>query len=268
MQQLWDLGVTLLWPPEINLMLAVAAAGYFVLFGRRRKGWGPAATRRQMLSFMGALLLAWIGLGTPIHIAGEVFLFTAHQITTTLLTLLIPPLVIWGIPTWAYERALDRPAVRAVARLLTRPLVAFLMFNLVPVIWHLPPLFDAAIRSDFLHGVQYATLFLSGFVGWWPLISPVQSLPPISDPMQLGYTFLCIVRETILLGWIMIVQEPIYEVYRHAPRLFHNFSALDDQQLSHMFMGVLSPIVLGAIFIKAFMRILNQEEQARPLIKS
>jgi putative membrane protein len=271
LKQLSIYGFTTLWSPTVFFLVATAAAVYLLILGpSARNRLGPTATGWQTMWFMTGLLCAWLGLGTPVHIVGEVYLMTAHMISTMLLTMVVPPLLILGMPTWALERVLCHRFVQPVFRVFTRPLVAFGVLNFVFALWHLPPMFDAALQSDSLHLVQYATLFLSGLVGWWPILSPVPALPRLSDPMQMIYSFGCIVLQTFLYGWIMILEEPLYQAYRFAPRLIEGLSPLVDQQIGHMFMGVLSPLILGTVFTIAFFRMANQEKpgQHNPTIRN
>ncbi len=253
-------GLTTLWPPEVAVILSVVAAVYLIAVGPGSPNrWGPPATARQTLYFMTGLVLAWVGFGTPIHLIGEVYLLSAHMITTMVTTMLAPPLLILGTPAGVFDRLPCNRFVQPAFRMLTKPLVAFGLFNGLFLIWHSPQLFDAALKNDLVHLLQYATLFFGSFVGWWPLLSPLPALPRLPDALQMFYTFGSLVVQTLLFGPIMILDYPIYESYKHVPRLIQGLSVLEDQQAAHLFMGVLAPLVLGSVFTAAFFRLFGED---------
>lgn len=246
-----------LWPPGVVLTLALVAATYIILAGR---GSRTPATRQQFISFFAGLGALWVGLGTPLHIIGEVYLMTAHMTTTMLVMMVAAPLMIAGIPGSLISRMMQSRWGHVALRLVSSPLLAFGLFNVVFMGWHVPVLFNIALQNDAVHILQYVTLVLSALVGWLPLVGNTPEPYRLSDPMKMAYTFGTIVLQTVLFGPMMIVDRPIYAVYALAPRIT-GLSALEDQQLGHLFMGVLSPLVLGLIFTSAFFRMVRSDER-------
>ena len=70
-------------------------------------------------------------LNGPIHDLSDDYLFLIHMAQHLLLTLLLPPLLLAGTPGWLLQPLLRRRAVRAVAYVLTRPVVAGALFTVV-----------------------------------------------------------------------------------------------------------------------------------------
>jgi putative membrane protein len=253
--QLAQYPVTLLWPPVFAVALALVGAAYIYLIGPNAgRRFGGSASWGETALFLSGLFLLWIGWGTPIHLIGEVYLFIAHMITMLIIAVFAPPLLIRGLPQSVVDWALGYAWVRRVIGLLTRPVLALGLFTVSLFAWHMPTLYDAAIRSDLIHGIQYAEMLIVGLAFWWPLTTKSQVLPRLKPVWVMGYTFGAIVLETVLFGPIMILEEPLYQTYKVAPRLI-GLTALEDQQLGHLLMEVCSPTLLLIFFAMAFVQL-------------
>lgn len=95
--------------------------------------------------------------------------FAAHMVQHEIIAFVIPPFLLlfaaalpWPVP-WA---------VTAIANMLSRPVVALLISTVVLWAWHLPPLYDAALKSVGVHLVEHATIFLAYLLFWRPLTGP------------------------------------------------------------------------------------------------
>jgi len=118
-----------------------------------------------------------VSLNGPIHDLSDSYLFSVHMGQHLLLTLVLPPLLLAGVPGWLIEPAVRRPVFRAVARVLTHPVVAGVLFSAILLVWHTVPAYDLMMRD---HDVHVAThlLFMAGAVMlWWPVMSPTPLLP-------------------------------------------------------------------------------------------
>ena len=104
---------------------------YFYGIGplRRRYRWSPPASPVQVLSFGASLALLLLSLNGPIHDLSDYYLFSVHMVQHLVLTLVFPPLFLAGIPAWLLRYLLIRPGIRPIARLLTRPWFAALLFS-------------------------------------------------------------------------------------------------------------------------------------------
>ena len=52
---------------------------------------------------------------------------------------------------------------------------------------------------------------------WWPVVSPLPELPPISRPAQLLYLFFQSLAPTIPASFLTFGTEPLYPVYATFP---------------------------------------------------
>src|SRR3989449_10244978 len=103
------------------------------------------------------------------------------------LTLLFPPLLLYGTPAGVARRLLRPAWVRRVAVAVTRPLVAAALFTAPIALWHLPVLYEAALRHHPLHVVQHLIFLATAGLMWWPVLSPVPALPRLPYPRQMPY---------------------------------------------------------------------------------
>src|SRR5882724_2398819 len=144
----WD------WHPSTVIGVAVLAALYGWLAGPGRRG-RAAPTRGQIVCYTTSLLVMLGALNGPIHDLSDNYLFTAHMVQHLLLVLIVAPLFLLGTPGW-YVEVVTRPApVDAAARLLTRPIVAFVVSNAVLGLWHFPGPYEFTMEHHGVHIVMH-----------------------------------------------------------------------------------------------------------------
>ena len=218
---------------------------------RRRLDAAPA-TAGQIASFVGSLVVVLLALNGPLHDLSEHYLFSAHMVQHLLLTLAVPPLMLAGIPGWTVEWITKPAPVRAVARLLTRPLVAFLLPNFVLAVWHFPGPYDSALEHHSIHIAMHLSLMVSAGMLWWPVLSPTPLFPRLHYSGQMLYLFALGLPMSLIGALITLAEQPIYQWYVHAPRLFA-LSAVEDQRLGGLIMWVPGMLVFwGAMTVVWF----------------
>ena len=89
-----------------------------------------------------------------------------------LLTLLFPPLLIYGTPGWLLQPLLRPEWVRRVGRVLTHPVAAGALFTLAVAAWHTTPLYDLMMRSHDVHIATHLMFIVTAVIMWWPVMSP------------------------------------------------------------------------------------------------
>src|SRR5208283_984598 len=128
--------------PSIPIGIAILIAIY--LGACRAADRKP--TRRQAMWFaiaMGAILFTH----TELDELADARLFSMHMLQHLMQTFVIPPLILLGTPRWMLAPwMLSRP-IKPIARLLTNPVIAFLIFSAVFVTAHFPPIFDRMCRD-------------------------------------------------------------------------------------------------------------------------
>src|SRR5947209_7654548 len=177
------------WPLHADVMLWMALLeGGYLLLARRGARLHPreqAVTRRQLTLFSLGVLVLWIAAGTPIHDWGERYLFWVHMVEHLLISMVAAPLLLLGTPAWMVRPALTRRRVLPVARVVTFPIVAFALLNLVQVFTHLPPVLDFILLHHPVHFLAHVLLFGTALLMWWPVFSPLPELPRLSFGAQM-----------------------------------------------------------------------------------
>jgi putative membrane protein len=223
---------------------------------RRRKGWGdevrPGTARA--VSWVAAILVIFFSLNGPLHEWADGYLFTAHMVQHLLLMLLMPPLLIWGLPPGLIRKALVYRPVYLAGRFLTHPVVAFLAYNLVFIFWHIPQWYNLALMDHTVHIVQHLSFMVVAVMMWWPIMAPVRELVRIpTGPLLMGWIFLFGIPGTVVSALITLSNDVLYTWYAAAPRITP-LSPLDDQRLGGLIMWIPGMLVfwvaISAIFFK------------------
>ena len=249
--------------PDVVAVSAVLVLAYYLAFtrlGPRLAATGtPVVTRRQ---------LVWLGLGIggfwvmsdwPVHDLSEGYLYSVHMVQHLVYTLVLPPLFVWGTPRWLW-RWLLRPVLPAF-RVLTRPLLALIVFNLFIAVSHWTALVSAAVRSGPMHLGQHVVLVAAAFLMWWPVLSPLPELPRLAPPLQMVYLFLQSLVPTVPASFLTMADGPIYRIYGEFPRL--GLSVVADQQLAGAIMKIGGGAILWAGITVVFFRWFGAEEKNR-----
>jgi putative membrane protein len=206
------------------------------------------------LYFLGGVLLLALDLVSPLDRLADEYLFSAHIVQHFLLALIIPPLLLRGIPRPWGEAALRHPPIRRLEGVVGRPPVAWTLGVGVMFLWHVPALFNAALANQSLHIFQHLSFLSTGVIFWWPVIGPIGG--PIGGPIEearpsvVGSVFYLFTAclSCSLLGAILTFHPPgLYPAYLHPAdslgilALVRNVWGLDpakDQQLGGLVMWV------------------------------
>jgi putative membrane protein len=149
--------------------------------------------------------------------------------------------------------------VLPVARFLTKPLLAFGIFNALLLVTHLPPTVDLALRVGALHFAIHVALVLGAMLMWWPVLSPLEELPVLPAPFQMAYLFLQSLLPSVMASFITFADRPVYPFYRNAPRLW-GLSPISDQQIAGGLMKLLGSIILWSVMTVVFFKWYNREQ--------
>ncbi len=228
--QRWD------WHPSVVIGLALLG-GLYVYLG------GLAAPRRRVVAFGAALVVLGVALNGPLHNLSDGYLFSAHMVQHLALTLVFPPLLLYGTPAWVVRPLLGSAWVLRVAGRATRPLAAGALFSAPITLWHVPQFYEAALEHHPLHIAQHLVFMATAVIMWWPILSPVPVLPRASYPTQLIYLFALGLPMSLAGALITLSERVLYPFYAAAPRVW-GLTALADQQLGGLLMWVVGTIYL------------------------
>jgi putative membrane protein len=247
--------------PDVWLLLGGVEAVYLLAIRRRTRGAGtPAASTRKMVLFSLGMAALWIGADWPMHDLAEGFLYSMHMVQHMLFTLVAPPLLIAGMPAWMLRGLLAPRAIHALVRVITRPLLALVIFNGVLLFTHWPAVVEASVGSEALHFALHVLIVGSGLVMWWPVMSPLPEMPALTPPGQMLYLFLQSLAPTIPASFLTFGRDPLYEVYATFPRIW-GLSALDDQLIAGLTMKIGGGLILWGVITTVFFRWFAQEQR-------
>jgi putative membrane protein len=238
---------TVHWSTVIGLMALGA-----LYFWRAHVHPEPIGRTRPAL-FVSGLALMFVSLNGWIHDLSDYYLFSAHMVQHLLLAMGVAPLLIMGTPGLMLRPILRAPALRALARPLDSPIACFLIFNVVLIGWHLPPLYNAAMAYHNVHIVQHLLLLAASVIMWWPVLSPMAEFPRLSYPAQMLYLFLMTIPMSVVSVSIAYSGSILYPAYSSAPRVMQ-LSPMQDQLLGGLIMwipgGLYFFAVISVIFYK------------------
>ena len=138
---------------------------------------------RQTVLFSGGVLVMFVALESPLEALGDTYLFSAHMLQHLLLLLLVPPLLLLGIPRWLAQLILDWPVASRVEQVLGRPVVAWLLGTGTIWIWHLPRLYNATLLDENIHIIEHLSFLVTATIFWWPVLNPLteRQLAPLTS---------------------------------------------------------------------------------------
>jgi putative membrane protein len=210
-------------------------------------------TTAQRALFHSGLVLIFLSLNGWIHDLSDYYLFSAHMVQHLVLTLVAPPLLIMGTPGWMLRPALRWRGVGPMARWATAASRGFLIFNVVIVVWHLPPMYEYAMEHHPVHIVQHLCFMISAVLMWWPILSPLPELPRLSYPGQMLYLFLMTIPMSLVAVCISLADHILYPAYASAPRIW-GITPLQDQTLGALIMWIPASFFFMAIISVVFFK--------------
>jgi putative membrane protein len=245
-------------------LIAVAALLYDRRLRTLRRRGRPVPPPR-ILAFAGGLAVLVLALVSPLDTVGETRLFSVHMAQHVLIGDVAPLLLALGL-TGPIVRPLL--AIRWLWRLrfLTHPLVALPLWALQLWVWHLPWLYDAALRHPVVHSLQHASFLTCGLLLWSTLLGLLPGPRWFRAGSRLAALGAVWVVGGVLANVFLWSSSPYYQPYVHAPRTL-GLSALDDQRagggvmlLEMMLVGVVVFVALGLEWLSES----GRREQPRP----
>ena len=242
--------------PEVYLLVAflIAAFVYSVrVIGPRAVAAGEQIVSRTNVGcFAGAMVLLFAASTWPIHQIGEDYLYSVHMLQHMMLSYFMPPLVLLATPTWLMRLLVGTGRTYRVLTWMTKPVVAAVVFNLVVMVTHIPPVVNASVQSAPLHYSLHTLLVLTALLMWMPVVGPFHELR-ISDAAKPIYLFLQSVVPTVPAGWLTFAEGVVYRHYNQPVRVW-NLSPTEDQQLAGAIMKIGGSIFLWALVVFYFFK--------------
>jgi putative membrane protein len=207
--------------------------------------------RKKTSLFFAGLALIYAAIASPVDSIGEQYLFSVHMFQHNLFMYPVATLLLLGTPAWMPEIIFQYwPWSRAVIRALAHPVPACLIFNLVFAVWHVPYLYDWALRDRMVHNLEHLTFILGAVLMWLPVRSPLPALR-LSYGFQLLYLGALTIAQAPIFAFVTFSKQVLYQTYELAPRLTV-LTARGDQQLGGILMKITGMLVFSMAFINIF----------------
>jgi putative membrane protein len=249
-------------PLELSV-LAMAGALYWRRARTLARRGRPVPALR-LLAFAAGVLTLFVALASPLDTIGEERLFSVHMLQHLLLGDVGALLLVLGL-----DGPLLRPLlrVRLVHRLrgLAHPLVALPLWGVNFVVWHLPALFDAALRTDAIHALQHVLFVAFGMLLWAALVEPLPGPAWFTAPWKIPYV-LAMWLVMLVLSQVFIWSTHVYYApYGHDAPLW-GLTHLDDQKAGGGVMLVESALTMLPALVWVLLRVLRESEARQRLV--
>ena len=205
------------------------------------------------------LLVAFV---SPVHALGEQ-MFSFHMLQHVLLGDLAPLAMLAGL-----TGPILRPALAWLHRLrfLAHPFVALPLWAVNLYVWHVPLLYDAAVRHDSVHALEHFCFFTGGTIMWLPVLETLPAPEWFGTGAKLGYIAVVRIVETVLGNVFFWAGSVFYPVYEHQQRLW-GLSALADQGIAGGVMMIEGSLVTLVALAWLFLRMASEGELRQQLLE-
>ncbi len=263
----WDLTSPFL------VLLALSTAAYSVGLARLRSRAGGRSVdlRRVSMAYAAFFLLA-LALFGPFDTYAD-YLFLVHMLQHLTLALAAAPLLLmagvmpafmWSMPRFLRQGVGAEFAVTGMARRVvsfaTQPRVAIVLFVGALWIWHIPDIYDAAVRNELIHLAEHMSFFLGAMLFWWPIIGPAPVRSPLGYPQRLIYLLLVVTPSAVLAALVTLAGSSIYDVYDGSNEVW-GLDPLSDQRIGGLIMWVPGNFVYLLTMTVLFFKWFESEER-------
>jgi len=242
------------WDVIMALALGFSVALYLVGLLRlwRHAGRGHGVRTGNVAAFAAGIATLAVALLSPLDTLSDL-LFSAHMGQHELLMLVAAPLLVMGKPWLTAAWALpDRwrasllpvgqaPALRRPFRAVTNPVAILILHAAALWIWHVPGLFQGALKNESVHAFQHACFFLTAALFWWALAQGRYGRGGYGAGLL--FVFITGMHSGILGALITFGRRLWYPIYDGRARLA-GLDPLRDQQLAGLLMWIPAGVVL------------------------
>jgi putative membrane protein len=242
-----------------TLLLAALYARRVITLRKR----GTDVPNWRIAVFATGIVILLVALVSPVHALGEQ-LFTFHMTQHVLLGDLAPLALLAGL-----TGPILRPALAFMYRLrfLAHPFVALPLWAVNLYLWHLPFLYEAAVRHEAIHALEHLCFFTGGAIMWLPVLETLPAPEWFGTGAKLGYIAVVRAVETVLGNVFFWAGSVFYAgVYEHQERLW-GLSPLEDQGVAGAVMMIEGSIVTLVALAWLFLRMASEGELRQQLLE-
>jgi cytochrome c oxidase assembly factor CtaG len=248
------------------LPLAVVAVAYWVPYRRRASHLaerGRPVPRWRQASFLAGLLVILGALSPPADRISD-RLFSAHMAQHLLLGDVAALLIVLGLTGPIMQPVLHAPGLGRL-RVLAHPAVALPLWVVDLYVWHLPVLYEAALRHPAIHVVEHLMFLGFGVNMWMALLGPLPKPAWFGTLGRLGYVIAVRLAGAILANVLVWSSQAAYSFY-DGRTSHYGISPLQDTNVAGAIMMVEGSIVTIGLFAWLFLRSAREADERQELL--
>jgi len=223
----------------------------------------PVPTWRQGC-FAGGLIVLAIALSPPVGKLSDQLL-VAHMAEHLLIGDIAALLIVLG-----FTGPLLAPLLRIKwigwLRVLTHPVLAVVLWALNFYAWHLPVLYQAALRHEALHALEHATFLGFGIAVWMGLLGPLPKPDWFGNGARLIYIVAVRLIGTVLANAMIFAGSAFYPYYQAGDAHWHIGSLADQISAAGLMMVEESLLTIG-LFCWLFLKVAREGEERQELLE-
>lgn len=190
---------------SINIGCVVLLAAYL---------WRVRAGVWRSISFVLGIVVLVLSLESPLDALGDDYLFSAHMAQHLLLILIVPPLLLIGIPEQTARGWLRIHLVAKAEHWLGRPVLAWFAGIFVMTLWHVPVFYNFALAHEGVHIFQHISFLVTATIFWWPVLHPLPERR-LGTGVAVFYLFAAAAENSVLGIILTFMGLGHYSAYLH-----------------------------------------------------
>lgn len=262
------------WSPLVLASLAlisiVYATGWYQRHNLRKES---QVSRWSTYAFASGMATLFVALVSPLDFYSEE-LNSVHMVQHTLIMMVAAPLIALGSPGYLALWVIPASAWKKIGRYqrfvsqtlrasrFGHPIAVSLLYAFTLWIWHVPVLYEAALRDQRVHDLQHVAFFAASYLFWRVLFDPYgrRILNAGAGVLYLFATSM----HAMILGVLMALSPAAWYSHYAKTAPHYGLSALQDQQIAGyiMWMPAGTTYVVALIILVA--RLVRQEKQCKP----
>jgi cytochrome c oxidase assembly factor CtaG len=191
-------------------------------------------------------------------------LLSAHMVEHLLLGDIAALLIVLGL-TGPLIAPILRIGFFNRLRVLAHPLIAFPLWAVDLYVWHLPVLYQAALRHPGVHGLEHAMFLGFGINMWMCLFGPLPMPAWFGSLGKLLYIVAVRLTGSLLGNVFLWSGSAFYPYYTRGDAVWH-ISPIADQNLAGAIMMIEESILTLGLLCWLFMRVGRESEERQRLL--
>ncbi len=236
----------------------------FAVRARRLAAEGRPVRTWRVLTFAGGIVVAVAADLPPIGTQSEQRL-SIHMIQHLLIGDVAALLIAISVTGPLLRPILAAAGIRHL-RILAHPIVAVPVWVLVYYGWHIPFLYQAALRSDIVHAAEHATMFGAGLALWIGLLGPLPKPAWFGNAAGLAYVFVIRLAGAAIANVFIWSEGAFYPTYEAIARS-RGFNAAADQSIAGAIWMLEGTVITVGVLAWIFARWMTHGEAAQELLE-